>query len=168
MMAQVPVLTDQGFVLPPPAPKRVEDVLHELAAFPDSVPADRDGTTPSDVAGEHDVPVPLSAGGEYPLRRMMRLIVRLTERQASVEAIDWERWTNRLHDALIALHEPEAEMIDQFRCYGIDPLGALMHTAFVPQGLSQEQFARLQAVVSSVRSRWKLEGLTSILPEQAR
>lgn len=166
MMAEVPVLTDQGFMLPPAGPKRVEDVLHELLSFPQAPGNDPDWSAPGDIEGELDGAVPLAESGEYPLRRMMRLITRLTEHQTGVELAEWERWINLLSDSLTALTEPESEMLEAVRSYGVDLLDALLHPDFRPAALSSADLQRLETTVSAIRAKWKLTGLEPLYPRE--
>ena len=164
MRAEVPVLTEQGFVLPPLGPKRVEDVLQELMFFPQLPPEERDADYGGEVIGEEDTVTPLAETTDYPSRRMMRLVVRITECQAQVEKIDWERWVNRLDDVLNALTAPESEMIRAFCLYRIDPIGALLHPTFLPKYLQPIELARLKGIIDGVRKRWGLIGLDPLFP----
>lgn len=166
MMAEVPILTDGGFVLPHLGPKRVEDVLRDFASFPNVTRDDRDGAVADDILGEEDAPVPSHASGDYPTRRMMRLITYLTEHQARIDLSQWERWVNRLEDALTAITVPECEMIEAVRRYGIDPLSALLHAAFLPKSLPVPEVARLAHVIGNVRRLWRLEGLEPLIPKE--
>jgi hypothetical protein len=168
MLAEVPVLTDQGFVLPPLGPKRVEDVLLELLFFPQLPPEERDAEYGGDVVGEEDTVTPLAETSDYPSRRMMRLIVRMTECQAKIERLDWERWVNRVDDLLNALAVPEEETIAAFRSYDIEPVGALLHPIFLPKDLLPAEIVRLKEVVDGVRVRWGLAGREPLLPAEAR
>ena len=168
MLAEVPVLTEQGFVLPPLGPKRVEDVLLELLFFPHQAPEERDAEYAGDVVGEEDTVTPIGETGDYPSRRMMRLIVRMTECQTKIEHVDWECWVNRVDDLLNALTVPEAEMIAAFRDYDIDAVGALLHQTFLPGGLKPAEFARLKDVIDRVRERWGLAGLEPLMPAGAQ
>lgn len=164
MMAEVPVLTDQGFMLPPAGPKRVEDVLHELVSFPQIPGDDPDWKMGSDVAGDLDRVIPLAESGEYPLRRMMRLITRLTEHQGGVDPPEWERWVNLLDDSLTALTEPEGEMLAAVRSYGVDLLDAILHPDFRPATLTPSELARLESTVCAIRAKWAMNGLDPLFP----
>ncbi|WP_137710412.1 hypothetical protein [Sphingobium sp. RSMS] len=164
--AEVPILTDGGFILPPPAPKRIEDVLHELAIFPQKTPRERDRDLAPDDAGDEDDPSPENAATDYPLRRAMRLVVKLTEYQGVRTPAEWERWANRLDELLEAVTEPESEMIAALRLCGIDPLSALLEPMFQPADLSAEQRNRLIPVIARIRKLWELDQCASLVPGQ--
>lgn len=164
MMAEVPVLTDGGFVLPPLGPRRVEDVLQALKMFPKALPDERDREEAGEVAGDEDTASPCAPSSDYPLRRMMRLMVRLSEWQAKVDLRDWELWLNRLEESLLALSEPEHEMICAIRTYRCDPLSMLLHPKVLPLGLSDLNVSRLLEVIARIRKAWGLEGLDELFP----
>jgi hypothetical protein len=166
--AEVPILTDGGFILPPPAPKRVEDVLHELAIFPQRPPRERDRDLAPDDAGDEDSPSPENAAANYPLRRAMGLVAKVTEYQGVRTPAEWERWTNRLDELLEAVSEPEVEMIAALRQCGIDPLSALLEPMFQPAGLSAEQRDRLVPVIARIRKCWQLEQCASLVPVKGK
>jgi hypothetical protein len=162
--AEVPILTEDGFVLPPPPPKRVEDVLHELAIFPQVSPVERDGDLASEEEGDEDTPGSETVASDYPLRRAMRLVVKLAEYQCARTPAEWERWANRLDELLEAVTETESEMIAALRLCGIDPLSTLLEPRFQPSGLSKEQQERLVPVIERIRKCWKLEQCASLVP----
>lgn len=162
--AEVPILTEGGFILPPPAPKRIEDVLHELAIFPQKTPRERDRDLAPDDAGDEDDPSHENAAADYPLRRAMRLVVKLTEYQGVRTPAEWERWANRLDELLEAVTEPESEMIAALRLCGIDPLSALLEPMFQPADLSAEQRNRLIPVIARIRKLWELDQCASLVP----
>lgn len=162
--AEVPILADDGFILPPPPPKRVEDVLYELAIFPQVSPVERDDELAREDAGDEGNPVAETVVFDYPLRRAMRLVVKLSEHQRARTPAEWERWTNRLAELLEAITETEREMIAALRQCAIDPLPTLLEPGFQPLGLSQEQRDRLASVIGRVRKCWKLEQCVSLVP----
>ncbi len=162
--AEVPILTDAGFILPPPAPKRLDDVLHELAMFPQAMPTERDGDFPRDDAGNEDSPSPENAPADYPLRCAMRLVVKLTEYQCARTPAEWERWANRLDELLEAITETESEMIAALRQCEIDPLSTLLDPMFQPVGLGAKQRDRLVQVIARIRKHWQLEKCASLVP----
>jgi hypothetical protein len=162
--AEVPILAEGGFILPPPAPKRIEDVLHELAIFPQKTPRERDRDLAPDDAGDEDDPSHENAAADYPLRRAMRLVVKLTEYQGVRTPAEWERWANRLDELLEAVTEPESEMIAALRLCGIDPLSALLEPMFQPAALSAEQRNRLIPVIARIRKLWELDQCASLVP----
>lgn len=166
MGVEVPVLARNGFVLPPVGPKRVEDVLFELAEFPKPPVDERDTERASEIFGEEDRPPSFVGSGEYPLRRMMRLIVRLTERQAQLSVADWEMWTNRLQDLLAAIALTEEEMLDATRSYGIDPLTALQQASFCPRELAEAELNQLSDALTVIRKKWRFEGLEPLFPKE--
>jgi hypothetical protein len=164
--AQVPVLADGGFVVPPLSPMRVEDVLHAMPHFPLRPPEETDPDPATGIpdpeslgtAGQRD-------GGEYPTRRMMRLIVGLAERQARVEPREWERWVNQIEDMLMAITTSEASIIDSMRKVGIDPLSALLQPEHLPRAISVKGAAMLRDAVARLRSAWSLEACAPLIPE---
>ncbi len=164
-MAQVPVLADGGFVLPPLGPMRVEDVLQALALFPLVLPEERDREAASEVDGEEDSAASAQGGtGDYPVRRMMRLIAGLSECQANVEPRDWERWVTRIEEMLAAVTAPEAAAIAGVRACGIDPLSVLLHRPFLPNRLEIPALKRLTSALGLVRQAWQLDGTEPLFP----
>lgn len=164
-MAQVPVLAEGGFVLPPLGPMRVEDVLQALLIFPLALPEERDREAASEVDGEEEAAGSmLGSTSEYPIRRMMRLVVGLSERQTKVEPRDWERWVNRIEEMLVAVTIPEAAGIAAVRDCGIDPLSVLLHPPFLPKRLGTPKLQRLKRALARVRIEWQLSGTEALFP----
>jgi hypothetical protein len=145
---------------------RVEDVLHAMPHFPLRPPEETDPDPATGIpdpeslgtAGQRD-------GGEYPTRRMMRLIVGLAERQARVEPREWERWVNQIEDMLMAITTSEASIIDSMRKVGIDPLSALLQPEHLPRAISVKGAAMLRDAVARLRSAWSLEACAPLIPE---
>ena len=131
-------------------------------------PSVRIGTSAPDDAGDEDFPSPKNAAANYPLRRAMGLVAKVTEYQGVRTPAEWERWTNRLDELLEAVSEPEGEMIAALRQCGIDPLSALLEPMFQPAGLSAEQRDRLVPVIARIRKSWQLEQCASLIPVKGK
>ena len=164
--AQVPVLADGGFVVPPLSPMRVEDVLHALPYFPLHPPEEIDPDPSTDIPDSESLETfHQRNGGEYPTRRMMRLIVGLAERQARVEPREWERWVNHVEDMLMAMTTSEAPMIDSMRNVGIDPLSALLQPEHMKPAIFLDGASMLRDAITRLRFAWGLEACAPLVPE---
>ena len=160
--AEVPVLADGAFAPPPPAPMRIEDVLAALPAFPErSVEEAEKAGDREDWGVDETRPAPADSR-EYTLRRLMRLIVGLCDRQPKVPSQEFERWRNACEEWLLALGELEAELIATVKANGVDPFDSLLQPAFLPAEASPDAIDAHERMIDRVRKAWGLQGLPSL------
>ena len=166
-LAQVPVLTQGGFVLAASEPMRVEDVLAALPLFPEVLPQDGDNRDGSEAWGVEDIGSLPMEQFEYPVRRIMRLVVGFCDRQPMIKREDWARWTNTCEELLVALVKLESELFENVRQFGVDPLDALLRSEFLPDWLQPgdhdlEEHGRM---LGRVRKAWQIETLQPLFGE---
>lgn len=164
---RLPVIAGGVLVVPRPRDLTVEDVLAGLSGFPE--PVERDAPGDGDPGAEPELGAADTAAvappATYAIRRMMGLLVPLTEVQAKADARDWPRWCRELRDSLCALTGPEAPMLEFFRQAGVDPLPVVLDPQFLPDGAEPEP---LHSALRDVASFWGLAALPSLWHEGDR
>jgi hypothetical protein len=157
----VPVVADGVLVVPRPRDLTVEDILAGMAGFPE--PVERDAPDDGEPGAEPDLggpeARPATQPTTYAIRRMMGLLVPLTEVQTKVDARDWPRWCRELRENLCAVVGPEAPMLDFFRQAGVNPLPALLDKKFLPDGADPDF---LSGALDEIANRWDLAALPSL------
>ena len=167
---RLPVVADGVLVKPRRRDMTVDDLLANLGRFPAHEASDTDDETESGDPGDRNTlttaadsapaPVPVTI---YPLRRMMRLLVRLSEVQACVDPRDWPRWCRELQSDLMAITEQEETMLDYFRRARVNPLPALADERMRP---AEADANRLAATLAEVSKAWGLADLPSLWDEE--
>ena len=154
---QLPVVANGVMVAPPQQPMTVEDVLATLGTFPVPAPQDEagDGSLEEDPAMIDTQGGPPPSATQYPIRRMMHLLSRLTEAQADVHPRDWQRWCRELGDTLCALVKNENKMICFFREERANPLGCLKERRMMPEGVDVDL---LEQALARIAEAWGIEG----------
>ena len=167
---RLPVVADGVLVTPRRKDMTVDDLLANLGRFPAPEVSDTDdetengdpgdGHTQVSTANDAPSPVPVTI---YPLRRMMRLLVRLSEVQARVDPRDWPRWCRELQSDLKAITEQEETMLNYFRTARVNPLPALADERMRP---AEADADRLAATLAAVSRAWGLADLPSLWDEE--
>ncbi|EAT08883.1 hypothetical protein SKA58_16933 [Sphingomonas sp. SKA58] len=165
--AEIPVLAKgDGFIIPPRAPMRIEDLLAGLTHFPDQAPEYPDDDDPSDDdANPNDgARIGFRQTGDYATRRIMRLMVSLCDRQPTIPRDEFRRWTNRCEEQLKSLLPLEDALINQIRGFGINPLTALAEYRFMPEWSEPNDplVSNHAEMVSRVSTAWGLDALPSL------
>jgi hypothetical protein len=168
----VPVLSD-GVLSTRPRPRSFDEVLKGLRQFPEPPDADEEEDDTDRTDGTGPRPPGVTAGSPlgradaperpYPIRRMMRLLVALTDRQRTVLAYDWDRWCRELRSDLSGIAAAEEPTIAFFRCSGVDPLPILLDPLFLPDGAESR---RLEKALDEIRAAWGLEGCPSLWDDE--
>jgi len=156
----IPVIANGVFVRPVPKELTIEDILAGLAIFPE--PAQLDGEKDDDPeigVNHHCTAQSQTPESQYAIRRMMQLLVALTQVQVKVAANDWPRWCRELEENLIALAEYEKPMIEFFRSAGVNPLYALLDGRMRQKGIEAEA---LQTVLERVSCIWDVSRFPSL------
>jgi len=157
---QIPVIVNGVFVRPVPKELTIEDILAGLAGFPE--PAEQDGEKdddPENGVNHHCTAQSQTPESQYAIRRMMQLLVALTQVQVKVAANDWPRWCRELEENLCALAKYEKPMIDFFREAGVNPLHALLDERMRQKGIGVNA---MQTVLERVSFIWGVSGLPSL------
>ena len=158
---KVPVYASGAFVVPRPKEMTVDDIIADIQLFPaPAEPSDSEefecspDAIPS-IAAESPVQV-------YPLRRMMRLIVHLTETQKTTHLRDWPRWCREIRQTLPALAMTERDMLVPFHHAKMTPLTALLYPVFIPEGANIPELA---AAIEEINAAWGLVGARDLWSE---
>jgi hypothetical protein len=157
---QIPVLANGVFVRPVTNDLTIEDILAGLVGFP--VPAEQDGEKDDDTENgvdRHCNTQSQTLESQYAIRRLMQLLVALTQVQVKVAVNDWPRWCRELEENLSALAKYENSMIEFFRDAGVNPLHALLDGRMRQKGIEAEA---LQTVLERVSCIWGVSGLPSL------
>lgn len=158
---RVPVVANDALVVPRPRDMTVEDVLAGLGSFPEPVERDMsgDGEAGAEAEIEESNQRPKTEAANYALRRMMELLVRLSEVQSRIDRRDWPRWCRELRDNLTAITEQEQPMLGFFREAGTNPLPALLGRRMLPKGGDR---SALDQALRQVAEHWGLSGFPSL------
>ncbi|MFN3685768.1 hypothetical protein [Salinarimonas sp.] len=165
---RVPVRADGALVVPKRGPVGLEDILAGLGRFPAApIAAGEDEEEPdAEIVGEMD---DVGADGTdparaYPVRQMMRLVVRLAERQKDLDPRDWQRWCRELGQDLPRLVETEAAMIAPFVAARANPLTALADPEFLPEGVNE---GALAVALDRIAAAWGLDAAEDLWERRA-
>jgi hypothetical protein len=157
---QIPVIANGVFVRPVPKELTIEDILAGLAGFPESVEQDGDkDDDPESGVNHHCTAQSQTPESQYAIRRMMQLLVALTQVQVKVASNDWPRWCRELEENLNALAKYEKPMIAYFREAGVNPLHVMLDGRMRQKGIEAEA---LQTVLERVSCIWGLSGFPSL------
>lgn len=158
----VPVYASGAFVTPRPADMTIDDIIANLHLFP-APPEPRDGEefdyteeTEHSFQAESSIQV-------YPLRRMMRLIVHLTETQRCTSRRDWPRWCREISQTLPVLAKTEQTMLKPFQRANRTPLTALLNSTFIPEGADR---LLLETAVDHINQSWGLKSADDLWSEE--
>lgn len=157
---QIPVVANGVFVRPVPKELTIEDILAGLAGFPE--PAEQDGEKdddPENGVNHHCTAQSQTPESQYAIRRMMQLLVALTQVQVKVAANDWPRWCRELEENLGALAKYEKPMIDFFQEAGVNPLHAMLDDRMRQKEIGVDM---LKLVLERVSFIWGVSGLPSL------
>jgi hypothetical protein len=160
---KVPVRADGALVVPRNRIPSLADILADIGHFPAS------GTTDGE---EHEESENDDTGGAddgsrsrgdperaYPIRQMMRLIVRLAERQKELDPRDWQRWCRELQQDLPGLAVTETRMIEPFIDACVNPLVALTDPAFLPDSVD---VALISKAIERIGEHWGLSSAQNL------
>lgn len=151
---KVPVYSSGAFVTPRPIDMTIDDIIANLHLFP-APPEPRDGED-FEYSDEARQSATTNANVQvYALRRMMRLIVHLTETQRTTALRDWPRWCREISQTLPVLAKTEDAMLEPFRRAKRTPLTALLDPTFVPEDADRSPLAQAVALINKA---WGLEG----------
>jgi hypothetical protein len=157
---QIPVIANGVFVRPVPKELTIEDILAGLARFPELAEQDSEkDDDPENGVNHHCTAQSQTPESQYAIRRMMQLLVALTQMQLKVAANDWPRWCREIEENLSALAKYEKPMIYFFREAGVNPLHALLDDRMHQKGIDVEA---LQTVLERVSCIWEVSGLPSL------
>jgi hypothetical protein len=148
----IPVVANDVFVRPMPMQMTVEDILAGLTGFP--VPAEKDSdkdADPENGLGQQCKTQSQVPESQYAIRRVMQLLVALTQVQGRVVPNDWQRWCRELEENLIAISKYEVSMIQFFIDAGANPLGVLLDERMRQKGTDAKV---LQATLERVSKAW--------------
>ncbi|MCT4608754.1 MAG: hypothetical protein N4A70_06060 [Pelagimonas sp.] len=159
---KVPVYASGAFVTPRPTDMTIDDIIANLHLFP-APPEPRDGEdfeyteeTEQSFDTESSVQV-------YPLRRMMRLIVHMTETQRCTSLRDWPRWCREISQTLPVLAKTEQTMLEPFQRANRTPLTALLNSTFIPTGADR---VLLETAVDHINHSWGLKSAHDLWSEE--
>jgi hypothetical protein len=134
--------------------------LAGLARFPELAEQDSEkDDDPENGVNHHCTAQSQTPESQYAIRRMMQLLVALTQVQLKVAANDWPRWCREIEENLSALAKYEKPMIYFFREAGVNPLHALLDDRMHQKGIDVEA---LQTVLERVSCIWEVSGLPSL------
>lgn len=152
---QIPVIANDVFVRPIPKQMTVEDILAGLSEFP--APAEKDNekdADPENGVDQYYKPQSQKPESQYAIRRVMQLLVALTQVQVRVDPNDWQRWCRELEESLMAISAYEESMIKFFKEARANPLGVLLDERMRQKGTDAKV---LQAVLERVSNAWFTE-----------
>lgn len=162
---RLPVIADGVLVVPRRSELTVEDILAGLATFPEPQEVDRPDDAPE---GEEPIVTDQPSGGAqeaaYAIRRMMHLLVKISEAQKRVDQRDWQRWCRELRGNLNDIVKTEHAMLEFFRSAGADPLSILADPRMRPP---RTQDTILCAALADVKQVWGLAAYPSLWDREA-
>jgi hypothetical protein len=154
----IPVVANGALVAPKLRDLTIEDVLAGLTGFP--VSAEVDPENDADVEnGPHvfnDIDQN-STVSHYAIRRMMELLVPLTQAQAKVAPNDWHRWCRELQQNLTLIANYEERTIKFFRDAGANPLRVLLDSRMRHPNINVEDVRKLDEALENISKCWGIE-----------
>lgn len=177
----VPVLDHYGRLAARPLePIDLEQAIELLDSFP-AVPEggnagdDEDPPAPPDTRISSGAVGPATPDARYVIRRTMKLIEAIAERQMMVPKADWTSWTQRLQCVLTQLGNlPELEklgrrrhdvkeparsaLVEALLPIKINPLSCLREPPFLPDYVKRgsTEFLALDQALSAVEANWEV------------
>ncbi|SEP82000.1 hypothetical protein SAMN05428969_1051 [Devosia sp. YR412] len=162
---RLPVIAEGVLVVPRRSELTVEDILAGLATFPEPQEIDRPDDAPE---GEEPIVTDQPSAGApesaYAIRRMMHLLVKISEAQKRVDQRDWQRWCRELRGNLSDIVKTEHAMLEFFRSAGADPLSILADPRMRPP---RTQDTILRAALADVKQVWGLASCPSLWDREA-
>jgi hypothetical protein len=101
--------------------------------------------------------------GSYPIRRMMKLIESIADRQTRIAKQDWPLWCNRFEQTLI--QAKDSVETKTFVEIGLNPLSPLWHAPFRPdfaETCSSEEGTMYETALRRIEEAWQCNLLQKI------